>query len=91
MILAIFLSGSAAYVRGTADRMRRDVGTAHASALLGDFDGARRAFEATALAAKRQGFALRLFVRRTLVDLAVEAARAVTLIDQMEASFFGGA
>ena len=111
MILAIFLSGSAAYVRGTADGMRRDVGTAHASALLGDYDGARRAFEATALAAKRQGFALRLFVRRTLVDkvdetlavlphyaepdnaadLAVEAARAVALIDQMEASFFGGA
>ena len=97
MILAIFLSGSATYVR--------------ASALLNDYDGARRAFEATALAARKQGFALRLFVRRTVVDrveetlavlphyaepdnaadLAVEAARAYALIDQMEASFFGGA
>ena len=111
MLLAIFLSGSATYVHETSDRLRRDVGEAHASALLDDFDGARRAYQATALAAKKQGFALRLLVRRTVVDkveetlavlphyaapdnaadLAVETARAVALIDQMEASFFGGA
>ncbi len=111
MLLAIFLSGSAAYVHGTADRMRREVGTAHADALLGDYDGARRAFAATAQAARQQGFLLRLLVRRAVVDkvdetlavlphyalrdnaadLAVETARAYALIDQMEASFFGGA
>lgn len=111
MLLAIFLSGSAAYVRGTSDRLRRDVSAAHASALLDDYDGARRAFAATARSMQAQGGLLRLLVRRTAVDkveetlavlphyaepdnaadLAVEAARAVALIDQMEASFFGGA
>ncbi len=68
VLLALLLGGSGLYVHATAEELRQDINNAYALALRADYAGAQRAYRATVAVAEARGGALRLFVRRALVD-----------------------